>query len=113
MYYLALTGKVLLTPDLAEGTGNEDSKQARPATKGLAAPTLEVSGPDWLLHDVIAFFSFGFQAWDPGGDFPYQRHTPGPGAPKHMTWLGLMVLKQCLLNKQTNNGLWSPASLGP
>ena len=57
MYYLALTGKVLLTPDLAEGTGNEDSKQARPATKGLAAPTLEVSGPDWLLHDVIAFFS--------------------------------------------------------
>ena len=59
MSYLAFTVKVLLTPDLAEGTGNEDSKQARPATKGPAAPTLEISGPDWLLHDVIAFFSSG------------------------------------------------------
>ena len=42
-YYLAFTGKVLLTPDRAEG--NEDSKQPFPSTKSLAAPTLEVSGP--------------------------------------------------------------------
>lgn len=81
MYYLVLTGKVLLTPDLAEGTGNEDSKQARPATKRLAAPTLEVSGPDWLLHDVIAFFSSGSRPGIQEEIFPIRDTHRGPGHP--------------------------------
>ena len=81
MDYLVLTGKVLLTPDLAEGTGNEDSKQARPATKRLAAPTLEVSGPDWLLHDVIAFFSSGSRPGIQEEIFPIRDTHRGPGHP--------------------------------
>lgn len=88
MYYLAFTGKVLRTPDLAEGTGNEDSKQARPATKGLAAPPLEVSGPDWLLHDVIAFFSSGSRPGIQEEIFPIRHtHTGARGTQAHdLAW---------------------------
>lgn len=75
----------------------KDSKQACPATKGLAAPTLKVSGPDWLLHDVIAFFSSGSRPGIQEEIFPI-RHTIGLGTQAHdLAWFNgaqAMFIKQ-------------------
>lgn len=79
-YLLPGLHRSLQTPDLAEGRGNEDSKEPLPSTKGLVAPTLEVSGPTGFCMMSFLFLAPVTGLGSRRRVLP-DRHTQGPETP--------------------------------